>query len=429
MEKKETKKETKNKKNYHDIEIKLEGKEWTDAIDKAFKEKVKKVTVDGFRKGKCPKNIYDKKFGQDYLIDAADLVLQDAYTKALEENKLIPVVQPVPNLKSLDENSVTFTFKIITKPEVKISKYRDLGVKPNEVKVTEEEIDHEIEHLLERYEELVNKDENGKVENGDVAVIDFEGFKDGEPFEGGKGENYSLEIGSNTFIPGFEEQLIGMKSGEEKDIKVTFPEDYMEESLKGQDATFKVKVHEIKTKEKRELDEDFFFDLGIEGVNDEESLRKEIEANIKANKDMEEENKYIDKLLEEVSKNVEVDIPEEMVNEEVDRLLRRTEQQMAMQGISLDLYYQVTKTTEKDLRDHLEKEAYQNVLYRLMLEEIMNMEQIEVSEDEAMEEAKKLAERYQMELDDFLNQFGGIEMVQYDGEMRKTIELLKELNK
>ena len=429
MEKKETKKETKNKKNYHDIEIKVEGKEWTDAIDKAFKEKVKKVTVDGFRKGKCPKNIYDKKFGQDYLIDAADLVLQDAYTKALEENKLIPVVQPVPNLKSLDENSVTFTFKIITKPEVKISKYRDLGIKPNEVKVTKEEIDHEIEHLLERYEELVNKDENGKVENGDVVVIDFEGFKDGEPFEGGKGENYSLEIGSNTFIPGFEEQLIGMKSGEEKEIKVTFPEDYMEESLKGQDATFKVKVHEIKTKEKRELDEDFFFDLGIEGVNDEESLRKEVEANIKANKDMEEENKYIDKLLEEVSKNVEVDIPEEMVDEEIDRVFRRTEQQMAMQGISLDLYYQVTKSTEKDLRDQLEKEAYQNVLYRLMLEEIMNMEKIEVSEDEAMEEAKRLAERYQMELDDFLNEFGGIEMVQYDQEMRKTIELLKELNK
>ena len=424
MEKKET-----NKKNYHNIEIKVEGKEWTDAIDKAFKEKVKKVEVDGFRKGKCPKNIYDKKFGQDYLLDAADLVILDAYTKALKENDLVPVVQPESNLKSLDENSVTFTFKIITKPEVKIKKYRDLGVKPNEVKVTKEEIDHELGHLLERYEELVNKSDDAKVENGDVAVIDFEGFKDGEPFEGGKGENYSLEIGSGTFIPGFEEQLIGMKSGEEKEIKVTFPEDYMEESLKGQEVTFKVKVHEIKTKEKRELDEDFFFDLGIEGVNDEESLRKEIEANIKANKDMEEENKYIDKLLEEVSKNVEVDIPEEMVDEETDRLLRRTEQQMAMQGISLDLYYQITKSTEKDLRDQLEKEAYQNVLYRLMLEEIMNMEKIEVSESDAMEEAKRLAERYNMELDDFLNQFGGIEMVQYDQEMRKTIELLKELNK
>lgn len=429
MEKKETKKEAKNKNNYHDIEIKIEGKEWTDAIDKAFKEKVKKVEVDGFRKGKCPKNIYDKKFGQDYIIDAADLVLQDAYTKALEDNNLVPVVQPEVNLKSLDEKSVTFTFKIITKPEVKISKYRDLGVKPNEVKVTKEEIDHEIEHLLEKYEELVTKDENGKVENGDVAIIDFEGFKDGVPFDGGKGENYSLEIGSGTFIPGFEEQLIGMKSGEEKDIKVTFPDDYMEESLKGQEVTFKVKVHEIKTKEKRELDEDFFFDLGIEGVNDEESLRKEVEANIKASKDMEEENNYIDRLLDAVAKNVEVDIPEEMVNEEVERLFKRTEQQMAMQGISLDLYYQVTKTTEKDLKEHLEKEAYQNVLYRLMLEEIMNLEKIEVSEDEAMEEAKRLAERYQMELEDFLNQFGGIEMVQYDQEMRKTIELLKELNK
>ena len=428
MEKKETKKET-NKKNYHNIEIKVEGKEWTDAIDKAFKEKVKKVSVDGFRKGKCPKNIYDKKFGQDYLIDAADIVLQDAYTKALEENNLVPVVQPEPNLKSLDEKGVTFTFKIITKPEVKISKYRDLGIKPNEVKVTKEEIDHEIGHLLERFEELVTKDENGKVENGDVAIIDFEGFKDGVPFEGGKGENYSLEIGSGTFIPGFEEQLIGMKSGDEKDIKVTFPDDYMEESLKGQEVTFKVKVHEIKTKEKRELDEDFFFDLGIEGVNDEESLRKEVEANIKANKDMEEENNYIDRLLEAVSKNVEVDIPEEMVNEEVERLFRRTEQQMAMQGISLDLYYQVTKSTEKDLKDQLEKEAYQNVLYRLMLEEIMNIEKIEVTESEAMEEAKRLAERYQMELDAFLNEFGGIEMVQYDQEMRKTIELLKELNK
>ena len=429
MENKETKKEAKNKNNYHDIEIKIEGKEWTDAIDKAFKEKVKKVEVDGFRKGKCPKNIYDKKFGQDYIIDAADLVLQDAYTKALEDNNLVPVVQPEVNLKSLDEKSVTFTFKIITKPEVKISKYRDLGVKPNEVKVTKEEIDHEIEHLLEKYEELVTKDENGKVENGDVAIIDFEGFKDGVPFDGGKGENYSLEIGSGTFIPGFEEQLIGMKSGEEKDIKVTFPDDYMEESLKGQEVTFKVKVHEIKTKEKRELDEDFFFDLGIEGVNDEESLRKEVEANIKASKDMEEENNYIDRLLDAVAKNVEVDIPEEMVNEEVERLFKRTEQQMAMQGISLDLYYQVTKTTEKDLKEHLEKEAYQNVLYRLMLEEIMNLEKIEVSEDEAMEEAKRLAERYQMELEDFLNQFGGIEMVQYDQEMRKTIELLKELNK
>ena len=365
-----SKTETKENKNCHNIEIKIEGKEWTEAGDKAFKEKVKKVTVDGFRKGKCPRNIYEKKFGKDYLIDAADLVLQDAYTKALEESNLVPVIQPEVNLKSLDDSGVTFTFKIITKPEVKIKKYKDLGVKPNEVKVTKEEIEHELSHLLEKYTELVSKDENAKVESGDIAIIDFEGFKDGVAFEGGASENYSLEIGSNTFIPGFEDQVIGMKQGEEKDINVTFPEDYMEESLKGQPVVFKVKVNEIKTKEKRELDEDFFFDLGIEGVNDEESLKKEIEANIKANKDMEEENNYIDRLLEAISKNVEVDIPEEMVNEEVERLFKRAEQQMAMQGISLDLYYQVTKSTEKDLKDQLEKEAYQNVLYRLMLKKL-----------------------------------------------------------
>ena len=188
MEKKETKKETNNKKNYHNIEIKIEGKEWNDAQDKAFKEKVKKVEVDGFRKGKCPRNIYEKKFGKESLyLDAADLVLQDAYTKALEESNLVPVIQPDVNLKSIDDKGVVFTFKIITKPEVKISKYRDLGIKPNEIKVTKEEIDHEISHLLEKYEELVSKDETSSIENGDIAVIDFEGFKDGVAFDGGKG--------------------------------------------------------------------------------------------------------------------------------------------------------------------------------------------------------------------------------------------------
>ncbi|HIS38895.1 MAG TPA: trigger factor [Candidatus Onthousia faecavium] len=425
-----TKTETKEKKNYHNVEIKIEGKEWEDALDKAFKEKVKKVNVDGFRKGKCPRNIYEKKFGKESLyLDGADIVLQDAYTKALEENNLVPVIQPEVNIKSIDDKAVTFTFKIITKPLVKVNKYKGLNIEPNEVSVSKEEIDHEIEHLLEQYEELVAKDENATIENGDVAIIDFEGFKDGVAFEGGKGENYSLEIGSNTFIPGFEEQLIGMKAGEEKEIKVMFPNDYMSEDLKGQEATFKVKVHEIKEKKQRELDEDFFFDLGIDGVNDEESLRKEIETNLKAHKEMDEENAYIDRLLDAVAKNVEVDIPEEMVNEEIDRLMKRMEQQLAMQGISLDLYYQISKSDEKDLRNHLEKDAYQNVLYRLMLEEIMNMEKIEVSSEEAIEEAKKLAEKYQMEQEVFLEQFGGLDMVQYDLEMRKTIELLKEANK
>ena len=430
-EKKDVKKEEKkdSKKNVHEVVIKIDGEAWTKALDQAFKKKQKTAKVDGFRKGKVPRDIYEKHFGKESLfIDAADSVLQDAYTKAMEESKLVPVVQPAVDLKSLNEDGVEFTFKIITKPEVKVKKYKGLNIKPETVEVTDEEVEHELGHLLERYTELVTK-EDGAVEEGNVAVIDFEGFKDGVAFDGGKGENYSLEIGSHTFIPGFEEQVIGMKTGEEKDIEVTFPEDYGAKDLAGAKATFKVKVNEIKEKQMRELDEEFFEDLGMEGVNSEESLKEEIKKSISAQKEMDAENKYIDAILEGVSKNVEVDIPEEMVEEEVTRLMKRFEEQMRMQGISLDLYYQFTQSSEADLRNQLEKEAYSNVLYRLMLEEIMNLEKIEVSVEEAEKEAEELAHKYQMEKEEFLSQFGGIDMVQYDLEMRKTIELLKEANK
>lgn len=422
-------KETKTKnKNIHEVVIKIDGEAWKEALDKAFNEKVKDAKVDGFRKGKVPRNIYEKNFGKESLfIPAADLVLQDAYMKAMEESKLIPIVQPDVNLKDINDEGVSFTFKIVTKPEVNVKKYKGLNIKPEKVKVTKEEIEHELSHVLEKYTELVTKE--GKVENGNVAVIDFEGFKDGVAFDGGKGENYSLEIGSNTFIPGFEEQVIGMKTGEEKDINLSFPEDYGVEELKGAPVVFKVKVNEIKEKQTRELDKDFFEDLGMEGIDSKEKLEKEIETSIKAQKEMDVENKYVDKILEEVSKNVEVDIPEEMVNEEVDRLMKRFEEQMKMQGISLDVYYQFTKSTEADLRNQLEKEAYSNVLYRLMLEEIMNLEKIEVTMEEAEKEAEELANKYKMAKDEFLTNFGGIEMVQYDLEMRKAIDLLKELNK
>ncbi|MBP3799936.1 MAG: trigger factor, partial [Bacilli bacterium] len=308
-----TKKEAKT--NIHEIVIKIEGSEWTKALDNAFTKEQKKVSVDGFRKGKVPRNIYEKKYGKESLfMPAAEEVLQKAYEKAMTESDLIPVVQPSVDIKDITENGVEFLFKIITKPEVKVKKYKGLNVKPEEVKVTKEEIEHRIGHLLEEYTELVTKE--GKVVNGDVAVIDFEGFKDGVAFDGGKGENYSLEIGSNTFIPGFEDQIIGMKTGDEKEISVSFPEDYGVEDLKGQPVIFKVKVNEIKEKVTRELDKEFFEDLAMEGVDSKETLEKQIESEIKAQKEMENENKYIDTLLEEVAKNVEVDIPQEMVDEE-----------------------------------------------------------------------------------------------------------------
>ena len=422
------KKETK-KKNIHEISVKIEGEDWTNAIDKAFKDKQKNVRVDGFRKGKVPREIYEKKFGKESLyIDAADAVLQNAYIKAMDESKLVPVVQPAVNIKNIDESGVEFSFKIITKPEVKVNKYKGLNIKPEKVEVTDEEINHELGHLLERYTELVTK-EDGAVEEGNIAIIDFEGFKDGVAFDGGKGENYSLEIGSHTFIPGFEEQVIGMKTGEEKDLDLTFPEDHGAHDLAGAKVVFKIKVNEIKEKKARELDEDFFEDLGMEGIDSEEKLKDEIKASITAQKEMDAENKYVDAILEEVGKNVEVDIPEEMVDEEVNRLMGRFEEQMRMQGISLDLYYQFTQSSEKDLRAQMEKEAFNNVLYRLMLEEIMNIEKVEVSEEDANKEAEELAKKYQMDKEDFLKQFGGLEMVQYDLEMRKVVELLKEYNK
>lgn len=423
-------KDTKNtKNNVHEVVIKIEGEAWEKAIDKAFAKKQKTAKVDGFRTGKVPRDIYEKHFGKESLfIDAADAVLQEAYIKAMEDSKLIPVVQPSVDLKSLTAEGVEFIFKIITKPEVKVKKYKGLNIKPEEVEVTDEEINHELGHLLERYTELTTKEE-GTVENGNIAVIDFEGFKDGVAFDGGKGENYSLEIGSNTFIPGFEEQVIGMKVNEEKDLNLSFPEDYGVEDLKGAKVVFKVKVNEIKEKVTRELDEEFFEDLGMEGVNSEETLKEEIKNSIKSQKEMDAENKYIDNILEEVSKNVEVDIPQEMVDEEVTRLLGRFEEQMKMQGISLDLYYQFTKSTEADLRNQMEKEAYSNVLYRLMLEEIANLEEIAITDEEANKECEELAKKYNMDKEDFLKEFGGIEMIKYDLEMRRTVEKLKELNK
>ena len=421
------KKENTNK-NVHEVSTKIEGESWKKALDRAFAAKQKTVKVDGFRKGKVPREIFEKKFGKEALfVDAADMVLQEAYLKVMEESKLIPVVQPEVNLKSLDETGVEFSFKIITKPEVKVNKYKGLNVKPGKVEVTDEEVNHELGHLLERYTELVTKE--GKVENGDVAIIDFEGFKDGVAFAGGKGENYNLEIGSNTFIPGFEEQIIGMGIGEEKDLDLTFPEVYGAKDLAGAKVVFKVKVNEIKEKHTRELDEEFFEDLGMEGIDTEDKLKAEIKESIKAQKEMDVENKYVDDLFEAVAKNTEVDIPEEMVEEEVTRLMGRFEEQMKMQGISLELYYQFTGSDEAALKSQMEKEAYKNVLYRLMLEEVMNQEKIEVTEEEVEKEVEELATKYQMDKEDFLREFGGKEMIQYDLEMRRVVELLKEYNK
>lgn len=412
------------KTNIHEIEIEVKGKEWEEALDKAFDEKIKNIKVDGFRKGKCPRNIYEKKYGKESLyMDAVNNALPDAYDKAVKKDNLIPIIQPGFDIKKIDENGVTLVFTITTKPEVIISKYKDLGVKKEEAKITKKDVDAEIEKLLEQYSDLVVKD--GKIENGDTAIIDFEGFIDDKAFEGGKGENYPLVIGSGSFIPGFEEQLIGKKSEDEVDVKVTFPEDYHAEDLKGKEAVFKVKIHEVKTKEKPNMDKEFFMDLGFDNVENEEQLRDLLKADLEAKKNYELENKYVDDLLEAASKNTTVEIPHELVHEEIDRMMKQYEQNLAMQGINLEMFYQFTHSDEAALREQMHEEAEKRVKYRFMLEEIVLLEKIEISDEEANKEAEEIAKRYNMKKDEFLAQFGGLEMIKYDLQMEKAIDIMK----
>lgn len=418
----------KNKSYKHEVNIKIEGEEWKKALHKAYEKNNKKAKIDGFRPGKAPYEIFVKHYGiENLFIDAADSCLQESYLKAITDSKLIPVTEPKVDIKEIDENHVEFIFTIITKPEIKIKKYEGLKIKKDKLEVKEEEIQDEIDHLLEQYAELVVKE--GTVENGDTVIIDYEGFLDGVPFEGGKAENYSLVIGSNTFIPGFEEQLIGMDKDSEKEIKVTFPEDYHAENLKGKETTFKVKVHEIKTKQNRELDDEFFEDLGMEGVNSLETLKESIKEHLEAHKKTDIENKFVDDMLDAISKQTEIDIPEEMVEDEINHLIKRFEEQLKYQGVSLDLYYSLTKSTEKDLREQVEKEAFKNVLYRLILEELVKILEITVTDEEVDEELEKMAKQYNATKEDIQKELGGIDMIKYDIEIRKAFAKLEELNK
>lgn len=415
-------------KNEKEITIKIEGEEWQTAIDKAFVTANKKAKIDGFRPGKAPKEIFLKKYGETALwVDAADLVLQDAYTKMLEENKDLELVaQPQVNIKSITGEYVEFIFVLTTKPTVKLGKYKKLGIKKEAVSVTKEEIENTIKQMRERYAENITKE--GKIENGDIAIIDFEGFKEGVAFEGGKGENYSLTIGSNTFIPGFEEQLIGMSAGEEKEISVTFPEEYHSEELKGQPATFKVKVNEVKEVKIPELDKDFFEDLGMEGIDSKEALEAQVKENIETHKKAHAEDHFIDELLSKAIENMEVDVPDAMTDEELNRMIKQYEENLKMQGITLEQFYQFTNSDEAALKDQMKEEALKRVKSRLLLEEIVKEEKIETTKEEVSKEAEELATKYGMKQDEFLKLFGGEEMVKYDLEMRKAIDLLKDNN-
>nr|MBP3258760.1 trigger factor [Bacilli bacterium] len=408
------------------VEIKVEGKKWETAIDNALEKNLKNANIPGFRKGHVPKDVFLKKYGKESLyMDAANESLNDAYKELIEKNKDLELVaEPEINIKDINDKGITFEFTLTLKPEVKLGKYTGLNVKKESTKVTKEEINKTIGEMRNRYAENVTK--KGAVANGDIAVIDFEGFKDGVAFAGGKGENYSLTIGSNTFIPGFEDQLIGMKKGEVKEIEVTFPKDYQAEELKGAKATFKVKVNEVKEVKIPELDKDFFEDLGMEGVDSKETLEAEVKKTIEAQKERNAENKYMDDLLEAAAKNVKVEIPHVMIHEEAHRMVHQYEETLRMQGLTLEQFYEFTHSDEHALMEQMEPEAEKRVLYRLMLEEIAKTEKINPTKKEVEEEAERLAKQYEMPKDEFLKAFGGIEMVEYDIKMRNAMETLKK---
>lgn len=413
-------------KNVTEVNVKIDGQEWKDALEKAYEKASKKAKIDGFRPGKAPREVFMKKYGVESLfMDAGDLVLESAYKQVFEgREKLDLVSQPDIALKAVDENGIEFVFTLTTKPEVKLGKYKGLKVKKEEITVSKEEIDQTISEMRSKYAENIVK-ESALVENGDVAVIDFEGFKDDIAFDGGKGENYELAIGSHSFIPGFEEQVVGMKKGETKEINVTFPEDYHAEDLKGAPVVFKVTVKEVKAIEIPELNKDFFADLGMTDLETEADLRAQVEETIKLRKTTDADNKYIDDLLAEAAKTVEMDVPENMIHEEAHRMVHQYEEHLQMQGITLEQFFQFTNSNEEALMEQMHEEAKNRVTYRLMLEEIVKVEKLEVSEEEAENEATTLAEKYKMTKEEFLKAFGGLDMIKYDLTMRSAIDVIK----
>lgn len=413
-------------KNVHEIEIKLD-KEWIDALDATFKKKNKEVKIDGFRKGMASKDIYLKHFGIESLYaDAVDTCIGVAYKKALEDNKLVPACEPSVDVTGISDSNVIFKFKIITKPEVTLGEYKNLKIKKEKVKVTDEEIDNQIEHMRGHMADIVVKD-NGEIVNGDTAVINFEGKVDGKVVDGATGENYPLEIGSHSFIPGFEEGLVGLKKGDVKELNLKFPENYVED-LKGKDVVFTVTVNEIKTKVLPEINEDFFKDLGYEDVKTLDELKNKVKEELTHEKEHQEEEKFMDQVLETAVKNMNIELNEEIVDEEIHRMINQYAEQLKMYGMDINEYFKMTGMNEETLHVQMKPEAEKRVKYRYLLEAVAEKEDIKFTEKEIEKGAEDLATKYGITKEQLIESFGSMDVVEYDMKMQKAIEILKENN-
>ncbi|MFB4158260.1 trigger factor [Geomicrobium sp. JSM 1781026] len=408
------------------LTVDVDAKQFDEAIDQAFEKVKKSVNVPGFRKGKVPRKLFESRFGVESLYqDALDIVLPKAYSEAVEETGIEPVDQPEIDIKEMEQGkTLTFTANVIVKPEVELGDYKGLEVPAFNTEVNDEDVETELNNLRDKQAELAVVDETAQ--DGDTVVFDFEGFMDGEPFEGGKAENHSLELGSGQFIPGFEEKMVGLKADDEKDVELTFPEEYHAEDLAGKPAVFKVKVHEVKRKELPELDDEFAKDVDEE-VESLEALRTKKKDELQHNLEHEKEHHYNDTVVEKAAENATVDIPDAMIKAETDRMMQEMEQRFQSQGISMDMYYQMAGTDAEGMKEQFKPEAEKRVRMNLVLEAIANAEELEASDERVEEELDKMAEMYQRdkeEIRQLLAMQGGVDSLKNDLRIQTAVQFL-----
>ena len=410
-------------KSVYTLEFSVDKETFDKAITAAYRKQVGKITVPGFRKGKAPRSVIEKMYGKGFFYeDAINEVLPDAFDSALKESGLDMVGQPEFDVVSIDDNGVVLSAKVAVKPEVKIEGYLGIEAKRKTVRVTAKEIDAELETIRERNSREIEVTD-GVSEMGDVCTIDYEGFVDGVAFDGGKGSDYPLKLGSGNFIPGFEEQVAGHKIDEEFDVNVTFPEDYHAKELAGKAAVFKTVIHAIKHIELPALDDDFAKDVSEFDTLDE--YRADLKAKISKRHNDEADREVEDKILDQLIEKVEADIPEQMFVAETENFVRDYDNRLRMQGLDLKTYFQYTGMNLDSLREQLRPQAEKQVKLRLALEKIAELENVEVTEEDIDGEIKRIAEAYQMEADK-VREMVPTDSVAEDMKVKKAMDLVKE---
>ena len=378
---------------------------WKKAQQKAFNKVASNITVPGFRKGKAPANMLKGRVNQmEVFNEAINNVLQPVYEDILKNEDIQPVARPAFDVTKLSEEDLEIKVTIATRPEINLGKYTGYELGKATVEVTDEEVDSAIEGLRRQYATIAPKE--GQAEKGDTVVMDFEGSVDGVPFEGGAAENHELELGSGQFIPGFEDQLIGVTAGIEVDVKVKFPENYGPDEISGKDAVFHCKIHEVKQKVLPELDEEFIKDLNIPGVKDLEQLKANRKDALLKQKENNAKQEYLNKLVDEIKKVSTFDIPEEIVKEETENRKKQLEQRLQQSGIDLEQYYVLTKTKEEDLNKQLAEEARKGLESFFVMDSVGEKEKLNITEEELEFELSKMAEQYNMTIDQIKNALG-----------------------